>query len=276
VTDVLTSGSQARRRQLVNLVVLAGLVGAIGMFLEGAAFWLGTALFCVVTSYAALAMLSDLTPRTVPLETAAMPAAAAFATMGLAHGLGPTWLAILALAAGGASLAAAVELEARLLGPVDTGDPHRRQQLVLLSVLLAFLCFSAVVASVYGDLTGPAAGTDASPGTQEANLVVMVLADAAVAFALGYRLAALRALARRDAAREAGTFAVVVGIAAALIRAIALPQLLAPALLAAVFYLWSGYRSASRAERRSNAWLWEYLALAGAAALAIAWNLLLR
>ena len=275
MTEIWTGSDQTRRQQLVNLVVLAVLVAALGMFLEGAGFWVGAALLSIVTAYGALRVLSDISPRRLAPETVAMPAAAGFATIGLAHGLGPTWPVALALAAGGASLAVAVELEARLLGPVDAADPHRRQQVVLLAVLLAFLCFSAVVAIVYGTaLAG--VGAEASVGAQEANLIVIVIADAALAFVLGFRLTALRALAVRDAAREAGTFAFVVGVAAALIRAIALPPLLAPALLAAVFYLWSGYRSASRAERRSNAWLWEYLALAGAAALAVVWNLLLR
>ena len=106
--------------------------------------------------------------------------------------------------------------------------------------------------------------------------MLLVVGDAAVAFLLGYRLAAVRVVRVRDAAFAAGTFAVVVGVAAAVLRALALPRLVGPAVLAVVFALWAAYRAAPGSERRSFAWLWEYGILSVAAALAVAWNLLLR
>src|SRR3990172_8197785 len=66
------------------------------------------------------------------------------------------------------------------------------------------------------------------------------------------------------------------GAGAALLRALALPRLLGPAILAGIFYLWSAYRAAPGAERRSAGWLWEYLVLALALAGVVAWNLLVR
>jgi hypothetical protein len=265
---------RTERPRIANFVVLVLLASVVGVFLEGAGFWLGTLLICAVTAYGAFTLMANVEPRGVPIEALVSPAAATFATVTLAHGVGFTAAVPVILAAGGVLLATTIVLEMRLLGPAEAADPLRQQQLVLLAVLLAFLCFSGTAASVYSGLLGPEAG--AGVGGQEANLLVFVLVDAGIAFFLGYRLAASRSATVRAAAREAGTFAVVIAVAAALVRAIALPRLLAPALLAAVFYLWTGYRSASRAERRSNGWLWEYLALAGAAALAVAWNLLLR
>jgi hypothetical protein len=271
---------RAEQPRLVNLVVLVFMAAAIAVFLEGAGFWLGTALVCAATAYGAFGMLGGVEPRGVPVESLATPAAAAFATVSLTHAVGASLVAPLVLAAGGGLLVTSIVLEMRLLGPSDAAEPLRRQQLLLLTVLLAFLCFAGAAAAAYGGLLGSDAASSPDPGSsvaaQEASLVTFVLADAAIGFVLGYRLTATRVPTVRASAREAGTFAAAVGVAAALIRAIALPRVLAPALLALVFYVWGSYRAASRVERRSNAWLWEYLVLAGAAALAVAWNLLLR
>jgi hypothetical protein len=57
---------------------------------------------------------------------------------------------------------------------------------------------------------------------------------------------------------------------------LALPQLLGPAILAGVFYLWSAYRAAPGAERRSVGWVWEYLILIVALAGVVLWNQLVR
>lgn len=273
---------RTERPRLANLVALVLLSAGIGIFLQGAAFWVGALLLAAATAYGAFALMADLDPRGVPIESLATPAAAAFATLGLAHLAGAELAALPVLAGGGALLAVSLLLEARLLGPADASNPHREQQLLVVTVLLSFLCFTAVAGAVPGGLGGETgAAGDAGPdagnaGGQEASLLLLAVADGAVAFVLGYRLAALRSPSVRAAARAAGTFGVVIAASAALIRAIALPRLLGPALLAAVFYLWSAYRSASGLERRSAAWLWEYLALTGAAALAVAWNLLLR
>ncbi len=268
---------RTERPRLVNLVALVLLSAGVGIFLQGAAFWAGALLLSAATAYGAFALMADLDPRGVPVESLATPAAAAFATVGLAHLAGAALLALPVLAAGGGLVALTVLLETRLLGPADSGNPHREQQLLVLTVLLAFLCFTSVAGAVHGGLAGePARAGNGTVGVQEASLLLLAFADGLVAFVLGYRLAALRSPSVREASRAAGTFGVVVAASAALIRAIALPRLLGPAVLAAVFYLWSAYRSASGLERRSAAWLWEYLALAGAAALAVAWNLLLR
>jgi hypothetical protein len=267
---------RTERPRILNLVALVLLSAGVGIFLQGAAFWAGALLVSAATAYGAFALMADLDPRGVPVESLATPAAAAFATVGLAHLAGAALVALPVLAAGGALVALTLLLEMRLLGPADSADPHRQQQLLVLTVLLAFLCFTSVAGAVHGGLAGEPGTAGSSLGVQEGSLLVLAVADGLVAFVLGYRLAALRSPSIREVSRAAGTFGVVVAASAALIRAIALPRLLGPAVLAAVFYLWSAYRSASGLERRSAAWLWEYLALAGAAALAVAWNLLLR
>jgi hypothetical protein len=262
------------RVRIAELAVLVGLTAGLGIFLEGPAFWVGALLVVTAAGFGTFSLMAELDPRGVPIESLALPSAAAFATLGLARLAGPSPIGLAALLAGGLLVAVILGFEIRLLGPADPAHGLRQQQLVPLTVLVAFLCFTGVAGAVYG---GPATtGAQPTVGAGEVALLVLALVDAAVAFVLGYRLAAVRSASVRQAAWAAGTFAVVVGAAAALLRAVGLPRLLGPALLAAIFYLWSAYRSASRSERRSGAWLGEYLALAAAAALAIAWNLLLR
>jgi hypothetical protein len=67
---------------------------------------------------------------------------------------------------------------------------------------------------------------------------------------------------------------VVVAIAAAGIRAMAIPRLLGPALLTLVLYLWSAYRGGPRTGRADARWVWELLLLLGLGVVVIAWNLL--
>ena len=262
------------RVRIAELATLVVITSGICVFLDGAAFWLGALIVAAAAAYGTFSLLAELDPRGVPIESLALPTAATFATVGLARLGGASPIGLAALLAGGVLLVVTLVLEIRLLRPTDAAHGQRQQQVVPLTVLVAFLCFTGVAGAVYG---GPAT-TGARPTVSggELSLLVLALVDALVAFVLGYRLAAVRSTSVRQAAWAAGTFAVVIGVAAAVLRAVGLPRLLGPALLAAIFYLWSAYRSASRSERRSGAWLGEYLALAAAAALAVAWNLLLR
>ena len=220
--------------------------------------------------------LADLDPRGVPIESLAMPVVATAATAGLAHltGPGPVFAAI--LVGGGVLIAATLLMEARLLGPADEIRARRERQLVPLCVLLAFLGFAAVAGSVYAGLAAPLPGsTNRRPSTSAACSLLAVL-DGTIAFLLGYRLTAAREPDLLEATWAAGTYAVAIGVAAALLRALALPQLLGPAILAGVFYLWSAYRAAPGAERRSVGWIWEYLILVVALVGVVLWNQLVR
>jgi hypothetical protein len=269
----LGSATGGERARLANLVTLVVAVAGICIFLDGPFFWLGVLVCVGAAAYGAFSVFLELDPRGVPIESLATPAAAAFATIGISRLAGPSVAGLVCLALGGILVSVSVLLESRLLGPADPARQRRQQQLILLSVFLGFLCFTGVAGAVDGGLGEAPLRPIASA---EATFILLVVADAVIAFVLGYRLAAFRSASVRQAAWSAGTYAVVIAVAAGFVRAIALPRLLGPALLAAVFYLWSAYRTSSRAERRSSAWLTEYAALAGAAVLAVAWNLLLR
>jgi small neutral amino acid transporter SnatA (MarC family) len=71
------------------------------------------------------------------------------------------------------------------------------------------------------------------------------------------------------------TYTAVIAIAAAALRALALPLLLGPALLTLVFYLWSAYRGVpAGAASRDARWIWEVALLAVLGLVVIAWNVL--
>jgi hypothetical protein len=260
------------RSRLLNVAVLSSLVaGTAGVLVDGAWLWLAVGLAAAATALGGFVIFSEHEPRGVPVESLALPVVACVSAAGLGRVAGPTLWIVPAIVAGATLVFLALTVEGRLLGPIGPELPRRAGQVVPLAVLLAFTSFVSVAAAMPG-------GLRASSGVplDEGGLVLMAVADAFVAFLLGYRLAALDASSLGRALSAAGTFAAIIGVSAALTRAWSLPRLLGPAVLAAVFYLWSAYRAASAAERRSSHWIWEYVALAGAAAIAVAWNLLLR
>ena len=80
----------------------------------------------------------------------------------------------------------------------------------------------------------------------------------------------------RSALFAAVTYGIAIAIAAAALRAIAIPRLLGPALLTLAFYLWDAFIGASPARRRDANWIWQTLLLAVLGVAVIAWNFLLR
>ena len=105
---------------------------------------------------------------------------------------------------------------------------------------------------------------------------MLALADALVAGLLGFRVSVLRERNRRAALWSALTYAAVVAISAGAIRAVALPRLLAPALLALVFFLWDAVHGAPPAQRRDPRWIWQTALLTVLGLVVIAWNVALR
>ena len=263
------------RIRMLELVLLAGAAAGIGLLLNGVALWIACIALAALTALGAFVILFEHEPRGVPIELLALPVVGAVGMLGLAHLAGVGLLTLPALAVGAGLVAASVSLERRLLRPAGELLERRRNLLQQLSLLLAFVAFAGIAGAVPGGLAAPS-GQGVGTPLDPRGLVLLTVADSAVAFLLGYRLAALRMTRVRDAGFAAGTFAVVVGIAAAVVRALALPRLVGPAVLAAVFALWAAYRAAPGSERRSFAWLWEYGILSFAALLAVAWNLLLR
>jgi hypothetical protein len=266
-----------RRGRLINLTVLVVALSAPVGLLDGPAWWLGVAALMAATAIAVRAS-AERSWHGLPLAPAALPMLAAFTTAGLVHLAGDGVLWALGLACGGGLVAATLLAEQRLAGPADDRRARLERQVVPLAIVLAFGAFLAAAGAVAGGLAGTRGeAVDVTEGALTASgLVLLALADAAIAAALGYRLAALRTTSLPEALRIAGTYAVVSGVAAALLRVLELPRLFGPAVLAGVFYLWSAYRDASAAQRRTSTWLFEYGLLAAALVLVVGWNLLLH
>jgi hypothetical protein len=262
--------------RVANLsLLLVGLAG-LASLLPGPAFWFGLLIVAAAAAYGTFQLLGDLDPRGVPVESLATPMVAAMCTAAIGHLAGANASLVVVLAAGGLLLAMTILLEQRLMGPADAARERHERRLVPLSVLLAFIGFAGAAGAVIAGLAEPLPGSNTPAEIDTGSLLLMAVADGTVAFLLGYRLSATRAPDLIEAIWAAGTFAVVIGVAAALLRALGLPLLLGPAVLAGAFYLWSAYRSALGSDRRSAGWLAEYFVLIVVLVAAVAWNLLLR
>jgi len=266
-----------RRARLLNLTALVVVLSVPVGLLEGPAWWLGVAVLMAATVVAVRAT-ADRSWHGLPLATAVLPALAGFSAAGLVHLAGDGTFWVPAVACGGGLEALTLLAEARLAGPADDRRARLERQVVPLAIVVAFAAFLAAAGALAGGLVDAAGqSADTGPGSLTGSgVLLLALADAGIAAALGYRLAALRTTNLGEALRIAGTYAVVTGLGAALLRVLELPRLFGPAVLAGVFYLWSAYRDASAAQRRTSAWLVEYGLLAAALVLVVGWNLLLR
>jgi len=153
----------------------------------------------------------------------------------------------------------------------STSHEHDRWQVVLASLAAAFLGFAGVASMVSGGMAGVGAAT-----LQEADLLLLAAGDAVIALLLGFRLARLGPAARREAVVSGAGFAAVVAIGAGLLRAMAIPQLLGPALLTLLLYLWDALNATTPSIRRDPRWRWQVGLLLVLSAVVIAWNLRLR
>lgn len=214
--------------------------------------------------------------RGVPVESLILPAVAAVACVGairlVPFGL---WLAP-ALLLTALVVSRCVALEARILASPRGLDDGGRTAVLVTTLLVAFIAFVGVAATVPGGLAQPGGNGAAGGPLPEGDLLALALADGIVAFLLGYRAVALRAGSARDAVIAALTYAAAVAIGAAAIRAMAIPRFLGPALLTLVFYLWDAVISSTPARRRDARWMWPVVLLAVLGVVVIAWNLLLR
>jgi hypothetical protein len=279
MTALRISPERAARRDLtIAAVVVVGLsrlvepptVWYVAIFLLGAML-LGT-----------LQVLADETLRAtgdgrgVPIESLILPAVAAVACVGairlVPFGL---WLAP-ALLVTGLIVARCLALEARLVASDDELDEHGRTTVLVTTLLVAFLAFVGVAASVPGGLAQPGSGGAAGGPLAEGDLLALAIADGVIAFLLGYRAAALRVRTMREAVLSALTYAAAIAIGAAAVRAMAIPRLLGPALLTLAFYLWDAVQAATPARRRDARWIWQIVLLAVLGLAVVAWNLLLR
>ena len=270
---------QRGRRDLalaaVTIVGLSRLIEPPGVWLV-AIFLLGAMLL------GTLQVLGDETARTdggglgVPIESLILPAVAAVACVGairlVPFGL---WL-VPALLVTGLIVGRTLALEARILKAHDDLGAEGRTAVLVTTLMVAFLGFVGVAATVPGGLVQPAEVGGSVPPLPASDLIALAVGDAIIAFLLGYRAAALRVTTLRDALWSAATYAAAIAIGAAALRAMEIPRLMGPALLTLAFYLWDAFHAATPARRRDARWIWQTALLAGMGALVVLWNLLLR
>jgi hypothetical protein len=276
-----TIAAMPDRTSRLDLALLAVTIVGLSRLTEPPTVWLLSILLLIAMVIGTLQVLiAEVAPQDaddgVPIESLILPAVAAVGCLGairlVPFGL---WLAP-ALLLTGILVVRALAIEARILHSPEGLNVPDRTSLVVTLLLIAFLAFTGIAAMVPGGLVQPTREGGLTPALSEAYLVVLAIGDAVIAFLLGYRAAALRTSSLRAALLSALTYALAIGIAAAALRALALPRLLGPALLTLVFYLWDAVHGATPTRRRDINWIWQTVLLAGLGILVIAWNLLLR
>jgi hypothetical protein len=253
-----------------DLTVIAVVVVALSRAADGPLVWLLGALLFGAVVLGWRQVLGEGEPRGVPLESLALPGAVALAGLGAVRlvPLGPALVPAVALV--GVLLDRCLALEARLAAASGGPTDDDRTELLVLSLVTAFVGFAGVASILPGGLAEPEAGTAALDGGR---LVALAAADAGLAALLAYRVAALGNPTMRRALVAAITTALVIAIAAGALRALAVPRLIAPAVLTIVFFLWTSIQTARPAARRDARWIWELVLLAVLGVAVVALNL---
>jgi hypothetical protein len=265
-----------------DLALLAVTVVGLSRLTEPPTVWVIAILLLGAMLFGTLQVLADEDAPAgvsagVPIEALILPSVAAVGCLGairlVPFGL---WL-VPAMVLTGLLVARSLAIEARIQATSDEGlSVADRTSLLVTMLVVAFIGFTGVAAMVPGGLVQPNADGGVTPPLSETYLVVLAGGDAIIAFLLGYRAAALRVVSLRDALWSAVTYGAAIAIAAAALRAIAIPRLMGPALLTLTFYLWDAFHGASPARRRDANWVWQTLLLAALGIAVVAWNLLLR
>ena len=276
-----TIAAMSDRTSRLDLALLAVTIVGLSRLTEPATVWAIALLLLVAMPFGTLQVLSDVLPASaaddgVPIESLILPSVAAVGCLGairlVPFGL---WL-VPALLLTGILVVRALAIEARILSSPEGLSVADRTSLLVTMLLVAFLAFTGVAAMVPGGLVQATREGGTTPPLSETYLIVLAAGDALIAFLLGYRAAAVRVSSLRDALFSALTYGIAIAIAAAAVRALAMPRLLGPALLTLAFYLWDAFHGASPARRRDIDWVWQTVLLAGLGILVVAWNLLLR
>ena len=270
--------SLARRDLALAAVTIVGL----SRLIEPPGVWFVAIFLLGAVILGSLQVLGEETAHTehhalgVPIESLILPAVAAVACLG-AMRLVPfgLWLAP-ALLITGILVERCLALEARILSTPTGLDAEGRTTVLVTTLLVAFLAFTGVAATVPGGLAQPGTGGVAGGALPRADRLILAIGDAAIAALLGYRAAALRVTSLRDALWSAATYGVAIAIAAAALRFVQIPRLMGPALLTLTFYLWDAFHAATPARRRDARWIWQTLLLAALGIAVLALNLLVR
>ena len=263
-----------------DLVVAAAGIIALSRLVDGPILWFVAGLLLAATFLGALQILGEADPageasEGVPIETLLTPAVAAVACLGALRlvPIGP--LLVPAVLAAGWLIDRTLATEIRILAARHGPTAADRTTILIQAIVVGFIAFTGVAALVPNGLAEPPGAGPAAP-LAESDLVLLALADAAVAGLLGYRATALRVTNLRDALWSAATYASAVAIAAAALRAMVIPRLVGPALLTLVFFLWDAFHGAPPARRRDPRWIWQTVLLATLGLVVVAWNLGLR
>lgn len=262
-----------------ELVVVAVAIVGLSSLIEGPLVWAVAGLLVGAVTLGSLQALGEGEPLGVPIESLILPSLAALAAVGAIR-LVPLGLALIpAIAAAGLLIRWTLRIEGDRLDRPAGPTPDDRTLVLVASTLVSFLGFLGIGALVPGGLAQavPASGPIVPPpALSETNLLILAGLDALVAFLLGYRTTALRATHMGDALWSATTYGAAIAIAAAAIRAMAIPQLLGPALLTVVFFLWDAIHGTPERRRRDSRFIWQTALLAALGAVVLAWNLGLR
>ncbi|MBF6604808.1 MAG: hypothetical protein IVW53_04410 [Chloroflexi bacterium] len=274
-----------RHRHQRELVVLAATIVGLSRLLDGPLVWLVAGLLFAAVWLGSRQVIGEgsLGYAPIPLEASIIPAIAAAGSLGAIR-LVPLGLAVLpAIAVAGWLIHLALDAEARVHDRPTGMSAADRSILLAVALVAAFLAFVGAASMVVGGLAEPSGGGapgGGAPGgglaVSEAGIAIIALADGIVAGLLGFRFSAERLAGRRDALWAALTYAAAIAIGAGLLRAIAIPRLVFPALLTLVFYLWDTLRGTAPSLRRDPRFLWQSGLLALLAIAVVAWNLGLR
>ena len=180
-----------------------------------------------------------------------------------------------AIAAAAFVLDRVLGLEARLLIADRTPSDVERTQVLVWAMVAAFLGFAGTASLVPGGLPETGA-TAADGGLDEVGLVALASVDALVAGLVGYRIVALRVPELGLAVASAWTYAGVIAIAAATLRAADIPRLIGPALLTLVVFLWDAFHSPPTSRRADPRWFAQVALLIALGAGVVVWNLAVR
>jgi hypothetical protein len=253
-----------------DLTVITVVVVAFSRAADGPMLWLIGALLFGAVVVGWLQVLGEGEPRGVPVESLLLPGAATLAAVGGVRlvPLGPALVPAVLLV--GLLLDRCLALEARLARSPSGPTDDDRTELMVLSLLTAFVGFAGAASMLPGGLvetTAESVPTDAS------QVVGLALADAGLAAVLGYRIAALGHPSARRALIAAVTSAAVIALAAGALRALDVPRLIGPAALTVVLFLWMSIESSRPSTRRDPRWIWELVLLALLGVVVVALNL---
>ncbi len=268
-------------RELVLLAVI--LVGA-SRLVDGPILWVVLGLIAAAMAVGTLQVLAETHPSGesigIPVEAVILPVVAAVASVGVLR-LVPVGVGLVpALIVVAFAVHQTARTEVRILHAPHGATPGDRTTVIVQMLAIGFAAFAGMAALVPGGLPdvgfGAASDGGGSAPLAEADLAVLVVADAAVAGLLGYRAAALRVATVRDVLWSAATYAATIGIAAGALRAMEIPRLLGPALLTLVLYLWDTIHGAPPSRRRDARRIWEAILLAALGIIVVAWTLAIR